>query len=67
MMRPSEGPGDDVRWHRSTRCNSGTCAEVAADGADVWVRNSQRPETVATFDAGEWAAFVAGIKDGEFD
>jgi hypothetical protein len=40
---------------------------VWVDGSEVWVRSPQRPEAVAKFDAGEWAAFVAGVKDGEFD
>lgn len=37
------------------------------DGA-VLVRHSQQPDgPVHAFTAGEWRAFVAGVKDGEFD
>jgi Domain of unknown function (DUF397) len=40
---------------------------VGLEGDGVWVRNSRRPEVVTRFGAEEWAAFVAGVKDGEFD
>lgn len=37
------------------------------DGA-VLVRHSQQPDgAVHTFTAAEWRAFIAGVKDGEFD
>ncbi len=66
MKRPSRQPHEGIGWQRSSRCSSGECVEVKMDGAEVWVRSTRRPE-VASFDAGEWAAFVAGVKDGEFD
>jgi len=66
MKRSSRQPQEGVEWQRSSRCSSGECVEVKKDGAEVSVRNSQRSEAVARFDAGEWAAFVAGVKDGEF-
>lgn len=58
------------QWKKSTRCdNSGpNCVEVANIAGDlVQVRNSQRPEVVTSFDRGEWQAFIAGAKAGEFD
>jgi hypothetical protein len=67
MKRPAEQPGEDIRWRRSSRCSAGTCVEVGVDEANVWVRNSQQPETAVLLSASEWTAFVAGVKDGEFD
>lgn len=54
-------------WRRSSRCDSGSCVDVAIEPGRVLVRNSQRPGTVVEFDADEFAALVAGIKAGEFD
>lgn len=45
------------------------CVEVAelADGGHL-VRDSKRPAGgTLTFTAGEWAAFVKGVRAGEFD
>ena len=57
-------------WRKSTRSNnSGDCVEVAplADGS-VAVRHSKRPDAeTIVYTYTEWAAFVAGAKDGEFD
>lgn len=58
----------DGRWRKSSRCNSGFCAEVRtnADGS-VSLRNNTQPDVVITFDADEWDAFTAGVRDGEFN
>lgn len=63
-----------MKWNKSTKCDTGTCVEVAivdGDGAMcsnmVAVRNSMIPGEVAWFTAAEWTAFVAGVKDGQFD
>lgn len=58
------------KWTKSTRSNTtGSCVEVrpTEDGA-VQVRNSRHPDgPVNTFTAAEWAAFVEGVRAGEFD
>jgi len=57
-------------WRKSSYSSAdGQCVEVArlADGG--WaVRNSREPEkTPHIFTEAEFAAFRAGVKDGEFD
>lgn len=56
-------------WRKSTRSQAnGACVEVAHVGDVVGVRDSKAPEgCVLRFTRAEWSAFVAGVKDGEFD
>ncbi|MEU4830578.1 DUF397 domain-containing protein [Streptosporangium sp. NPDC023615] len=57
-------------WKKSARSGTnGNCVEVAAlNGGHVGVRDSKdRSGPVLTFTPGEWSAFVAGVRDGEFD
>jgi hypothetical protein len=60
-----------LAWRKSRRSNaSGNCVEVAQlpRGAGVAIRNSRNPEGPAlVFTRDEIAAFVAGIRDGDFD
>ncbi len=56
-------------WKVSSFCSSGTCVQVqvSRDSGVIRVRNSQKPEAAITFDTDEWAAFVAGVRNAEFD
>ncbi|MET8151232.1 DUF397 domain-containing protein [Actinoplanes sp. NPDC049668] len=60
-----------AQWMKSSRSNGNggnNCVEVALleDGAAV--RDSKDPNGPALiFTTAEWAAFVGGAKDGEFD
>lgn len=57
------------QWFKSTRsAGNGNCVEVRhnEDGT-VSVRHSENPDGARlNFTPGEWAAFIAGCKDGEF-
>jgi hypothetical protein len=71
----------EVAWRKSTYCNNSACVEVdihripspvrdvLAQPADrVRVRNSRFPDAaVLEFTFPEWAAFIQGVKAGEFD
>ncbi|MCL6670807.1 DUF397 domain-containing protein [Streptomyces panaciradicis] len=60
----------DVRWLKSRHSNAeGNCVEVAAlaEGG-VAMRNSRDPHGPALiYTPAEVAAFLAGVRDGEFD
>ncbi|MQA14833.1 MAG: DUF397 domain-containing protein [Pseudonocardiaceae bacterium] len=66
------GPGELARVHWSKTSYSGTsgnCVEVGQlpEGGRV-VRDSKDPSGPALrFTPAEWAAFTAGVRDGEFD
>lgn len=59
-----------VRWRKSTysgpHCDN--CVEVAFLDGGVAVRDSKNPTGPALIFTGpEWDAFLAGVRDGEFD
>jgi uncharacterized protein DUF397 len=57
-------------WRKSTHSNNpDDCVEVAPLAGGGWaVRDSKDPASpVLSFNASEWAAFLAGAKAGEFD
>ncbi|GAA3798085.1 DUF397 domain-containing protein [Streptomyces coacervatus] len=60
----------DVTWLKSRHSTAdGNCVEVALlAGGSVAVRNSRDPQGPAlVYTRAEIAAFIAGVKDGEFD
>jgi hypothetical protein len=70
----SNGQGSCVEvagaWHKSSHSNSNSnCVEVRAGQPDtVAVRDSKdRGGPELGFTAGAWAAFVRGVRQGEFD
>jgi hypothetical protein len=61
-------PTNLMQWRRSSQCGNATCVEVAEVDGHVLVRDSKNPEvTPFSFTREEWTAFVAGVKQGEFD
>jgi predicted secreted Zn-dependent protease len=61
---------DDLTWRTSSHSGSSNACVAAAllpDGG-IAVRNSNHPDAgLVTFTAREWDAFLAGVRDGEFD
>lgn len=53
-------------WTRAL-CASRECPEVARDGQDILLRSSTTPNVVLRYTEGEWDAFLAGVRGGEFD
>jgi hypothetical protein len=53
-------------WVKSSFSASGNCLEAASTGGGVAIRNNDRLEDgVLLFAAGEWRAFLDGVKAGE--
>jgi hypothetical protein len=53
----------------SSFCSLGNCVEVgrSTDGTVVVRDTKDRAQQALAFTDAEWAAFVAGVKAGEFD
>jgi Domain of unknown function (DUF397) len=65
-QRPSFGPS----WFKSSLSfSSGNCVEVAEmPQGTIGVRNSRHAQgPVLQFTPSEWKAFLAGVRNGEFD
>jgi hypothetical protein len=62
--------GKFTTWFKSSKSDGASnCVEAsfAADGT-IGVRDSKNPAgPVLEFTRGEWTAFVAGVREGEFD
>lgn len=60
---------DETLWVTSSFSKDVSCVAVAWLGDDqVGVRNSREPATPPhVFTRHEWTAFVAGVKNGDFD
>ena len=60
----------NVTWRKSTRCSEGNsgCVEVAELGGGAMALRDSNNLTGPDlrFTASEWAAFVNGVRDGEF-
>lgn len=57
-----------ISWRKSAASAGGDCAEVAFVGESVLMRHSRDPVgPVLSFSQSEWAAFLVGVRNGEFD
>ncbi|GAA2676504.1 MULTISPECIES: DUF397 domain-containing protein [Actinosynnema] len=56
-------------WFVPRRTTNGTtCVETRFTDDAVFVRNNLRPDAgTAVFTHEEWAVFVAGVRDGDYD
>jgi len=67
----------EVGWGKSSFSERSGCVEASAvpesyhpvkEGTEVLVRDSKNPDgPVLEFTAAEWDAFLAGVRNGEFD
>jgi hypothetical protein len=57
-----------AKWRKSSWSHDNGCVEAAFVRDRVAVRDSKDPNgPVLVFTAHEWAAFLSGVRDGEFD
>lgn len=57
-----------IEFKTSSFCNFGDCVEVGRDQDGTFiVRDTKMPTLQLRFTTAEWAAFVEGVKAGEFD
>jgi hypothetical protein len=58
----------NAEWRKSTHSGTqGNCVEVRAIDGTIEVRDSKNPTgSVLRFTHAEWAAFLGGAEDGEF-
>lgn len=57
-----------MTWVRASFCNIGGCVEVEQGKDEVRMRDGKDADSpVLAFTHDEWAAFMAGVKAGEFD
>jgi uncharacterized protein DUF397 len=59
---------DPATWRKSSHSGNNGCVEVLHGDDQVAVRDSKDPSgPVLLFTPLEWRAFLAGVRDGEFD
>lgn len=65
-MEPNQG---ELHWFKSSFSAAGNCVEVAhLPGGSVGVRDSKDHSRAAhVYTRPEWEAFLAGVRNGEFD
>lgn len=58
----------ELEFRKSSLSIQGECVEVAFERDAVAVRHSQHPDgPIMRFTYDEWAAFIGGVRKGEFD
>ena len=58
----------ELSWRVARKCNGGACVRVAAHGDEIVIGSSKHPdEPVIAYSRDEWAAFVEGVRQGDFD
>ncbi|MER7049024.1 DUF397 domain-containing protein [Streptomyces jumonjinensis] len=59
----------DKAWQQSSYCGGGgnNCVQAKREGTAIHLRESQRPDDEITMTPDQFAAFVQGVKAGEFD
>jgi hypothetical protein len=58
---------DSLSWRRSSRCNGGSCVEVAELDSVIMIRDSAEPgNTPIIVSRDAWLNFVLGVRIGLF-
>ncbi|MGY1456096.1 DUF397 domain-containing protein [Streptomyces sp. SS8] len=54
----------ELTWQRSSYCGNGgnNCVEIAIDGDDIAIRDSNTPEQVITTSSATFRSFISRIK-----
>jgi Domain of unknown function (DUF397) len=64
----SDASLDQVQWRIAKMSGGGNCVQVAANGSKVLVSDSKLANSpILSYTKAEWAAFLDGAKNGEFD
>jgi hypothetical protein len=59
---------EGLTWRKSTRCDSGSCVEVAVDGDHVLIRNSTDPAGARLIvTRAQWAEFLDWLRTDGLD
>lgn len=58
-----------ARWFKASKSQTSNCVEVAfVEAGHVAVRDSKNPDGgTLVYTPSEWEAFLAGVRQGEFD
>ncbi|WP_338677339.1 DUF397 domain-containing protein [Streptomyces sp. SCSIO 30461] len=57
-----------IQWQKSSASTGGEqCLELAERDGDILVRESDDPEVIVKTSPEKLRAFIAGVKNGEFD
>lgn len=58
----------DLIWQKSSFSEGGAqCVEIAVHNGGILLRESDDPNVITTTSRNKFAAFIAGVKAGEFD
>ncbi|MFD7285327.1 DUF397 domain-containing protein [Streptomyces sp. NPDC059863] len=58
----------EIKWQKSSLSGDGPqCVEVAEHNGAILLRESDDPNVVTATSRTKFAAFIAGVKAGEFD
>jgi predicted secreted Zn-dependent protease len=67
MLRMPQSLGE-LSWRVAQKCSGGACVRVAAHGDEILIGSSKHLDgPVIVYSRDEWAAFVEGIREGDFD
>lgn len=58
----------EVKYVKASSCYHGGCVEVGITADAIYLRDSKNPDKPAhEFTPREWEAFLAGVRNNEFD